>query len=82
MYTDETDVLIIPQRTTYEIQGKKFVYHIGADSTLVPKEVKVRPVPGGQNYIVDEGLNAGENILLEGVGILTAGTKISPVKAE
>lgn len=82
MYADESDVIVIPQRTTFEIQGKKFVYTIGSDSTLVATEISVRPVPGGQNYIVDQGLTVGQNILLEGVGILTAGTKIAPVKGE
>lgn len=80
MYSDEPNVVVIPQRTTFEIQGIKFVYVIDTDSTLAPTEVSVRPIPGGQQYIVDEGLSAGQNILLEGVGILTSGSKITPVK--
>lgn len=78
MYARENDVILIPQKTTYDIQGKKFVYVIEKDSTLSPNEVAVRAVPGGQNFIVDKGLKAGQTILLEGVGILGPGTKIAP----
>lgn len=81
IYSQESGKIIIPQKTTFEIQGKKFVYTVGADSTLTPAEIVVRPVPGGQQYIVDQGLQTGQNILLEGVGILTSGAKISPEKA-
>jgi membrane fusion protein (multidrug efflux system) len=80
MYDNESNVLLIPQKTTFEIQGKKFVYLIGTDSTLTPQEVVVRPVPGGQQYIVDNGLKEGQTILGEGVGILTTGSKIAPVR--
>ncbi|GAA4441799.1 efflux RND transporter periplasmic adaptor subunit [Ravibacter arvi] len=78
MYARENDVILIPQKTTYDIQGKKFVYVIEKDSTLSPNEVTVRAVPGGQDFIVDKGLKAGQTILLEGVGILGPGTKIAP----
>ncbi len=80
IYSEEPDVILIPQKTTFELQGKKFVYIIGTDSTLAPTEISVRPVPGGQQYIVDKGLEPGQTILLEGVGILTTGTKIAPDK--
>lgn len=80
MYNEEPEVVLIPQKTTFEIQGKKFVYLIDADSTLAPAEISVRPVPGGRQYIVDQGLKVGQTILLEGVGTLTTGTKISPNK--
>ncbi|ODS84227.1 MAG: efflux transporter periplasmic adaptor subunit [Cytophagaceae bacterium SCN 52-12] len=80
IYSEEPDVILVPQKTTFELQGKKFVYVIGQDSTLTPAEIAVRPVPGGQQYIVDKGLEPGQTILLEGVGILTSGAKIAPNK--
>lgn len=80
MYSKESNVLLIPQKTTFDIQGKKFVYLIGPDSTLTSQEVQVRPIPGGQLFIVDKGLTEGQTILGEGVGILTSGTKIAPVR--
>ncbi len=80
IYSEEPGVIVIPQKTTFELQGKKFVYVIGQDSTLAPTEIAVRTIPGGQQYIVDKGLEPGQTILLEGVGILASGTKIAPNK--
>ena len=77
-----TDVILIPQKATYELQGKRFVYVVGAEGEVKSKEVSVRPVPGGQLYVADSGLTSGEKIVIEGVGILTEGTKIVPVIAK
>lgn len=71
--------IIIPQSATYELQGKKMVYTTDADNAVKAVEVKVRDVPGGKFFVVDEGLKVNDKILLEGVGILPEGTRITPV---
>lgn len=60
------NALIIPQKATYEIQNKKFVFVVGADNVVKSREITITgEVP--DLYVVRGGLNADEKILLEGV---------------
>ena len=70
------DVIIIPQYATQEIQDKKFVYVLQADSTLKHTEVSISNLNDGKNYIVVGGLKAGQQIVIEGVQNLQEGQKI------
>lgn len=47
---------------------------------MVP--IKVREVPGGQFFVVDEGLTIKDKLIIEGVGILTEDTEIKPVMVD
>ena len=78
----ETDnnVILIPQRMTYEIQGKHFVYAVQPDSTVAAKEIKILSNNDGQNYIVTSGVSAGAKIAAEGINSLKDGMKIIPVE--
>ena len=76
---DMNDIILIPQYATQEIQDKKFVYVLQADSTLKHTEIKVSDLSDGKNYIVTDGLKAGDQIVVEGVQILTDGQKIVPI---
>jgi len=73
------NVILIPQAATQEIQDKKFVYVLQADSTLKHTEVKIFNLNDGKNYIVTSGLNAGDKIVVEGVQNLQDGQKIVPI---
>ena len=76
------DLIIIPQRATYEIQDMKYVYVVGDSSKAVARNIKVSPVDDGQTYIVTEGLNVGDEIVTEGVGTaVKAGTVVKPKAA-
>lgn len=73
------DLIIIPQKATYEIQDLKYVYVVGDSSKAVARNIKVSPVSDGKTYIVTEGLNVGEEIVTEGVGtVVRAGTTVQP----
>ena len=78
----ETDnnVILIPQRMTYEIQGKHFVYAVQPDSTVAATEIKILSNNDGQNYIVTSGVSAGAKIAAEGINSLKDGMKIIPVE--
>ena len=76
---DMQNVILIPQYATQEIQDKKFVYVLQSDSTLKHTEIQVSNLSDGKNYIVTSGLNAGDQIVVEGVQILTDGQKIVPI---
>lgn len=70
--------LVIPQKTTYEIQGKTFVYLVGKDGTVKSGEVSVMENDDGRFFVVEEGLQAGAQIVLEGVATLREGAPIKP----
>lgn len=75
--------IIIPQKTTYELQDKKFVFVVTDSSTVVSTEIKVLPQSNGQQYIVSSGLKPGDRIVAEGVGTsVRNGMKINPITPE
>lgn len=70
--------ILVPQKSTYEIQGKKFVYLVEDTGTVKSVEIKVMDNSGGQYFVVQEGLKAGDKIVLEGVAALQEGALIKP----
>lgn len=71
--------IVIPQKATYEIQGKKFVYVVQDDDKVVSKAIVVMDNDDGQFYVVKEGLSAGDEIVMEGLATLRDGLTIKPV---
>ena len=69
--------LVIPQTATFEIQDKVFAYKV-VDGKAVSVTIEVTRVNGGKEYIVENGLQAGDVIVAEGVGIMREGTEIIP----
>lgn len=70
------DAVIIPQKATYEILQKKYVFVVDADSVVHSREISVAAsVP--DLFIVNSGVGAGEKILLEGLRKVRDGQKIS-----
>lgn len=68
--------IAIPQKVTYEIQGKKFVYLVNQDSTVSSQAIKVMDNNDGNFYVVTEGLKIGDKIAMEGLSTLRDGTVI------
>ena len=68
-------VVVIPQSATFEIQDKVYVYNI-VDGKASSKMISVEKISNGKEYIVNEGLTPGEQIVSEGVGLLREGTEI------
>ncbi len=80
-YTME-DIILIPQSATQEIQDKKFVYVLQADTTIKHTEIRISNLNDGKNYIVTDGLQPGDKIVVEGVQMLKDGQKITPITPE
>ena len=60
------NVLIIPQKATYEIQDKIYVFVIDKNNIAKSKEIEIAgELP--DLYVVKSGLNKNDKILLEGV---------------
>lgn len=67
--------LVIPQAATFEVQDKVFAYKV-VDGKAQSAPVQVTRVNGGQEYIVESGLQPGDVIVAEGVGLFREGTEI------
>lgn len=63
-----TDVIVIPQSATGEIQGNKYVMTVDKDNVLHQQTIQIEPLQDGKNYVVTSGLTAGERIVTEGIG--------------
>lgn len=78
-----TGVIVIPQKATFEIQGSKYVYVVGKDNVISQTPIQVMALQDGSNYVVTSGLEMGQTIVVEGVGVKTSeGLTINPVTAE
>src|SRR5437868_7793859 len=69
--------LLVPQRAVTEMQGS-YQAAVGGNEN----KVEIRTVKGGERtgsmWIIDEGLKAGETIVVEGTQRVRAGTTITP----
>ena len=74
-----TDIILIPQSATTEIQDKKFVFVVQPDNTVKNTEIQVYSLNDGQNYYVTGGLKAGDKVVIEGVQALNDGQAITPI---
>ncbi len=60
------DVIVIPQKATYEIQDKKYVFVVDKNDVVRSKEITIKgEMP--DLYVVESGLSENDKILLEGV---------------
>lgn len=73
------NAILVPQKATYEIQDKHFVYVVGKDNKVKNTEITVLPQNDGTNYVVTGGLKAGERIVVEGINTLSDGKAIKPI---
>ena len=71
--------IIIPQAAVSEVQNKKFVYTLGEGNKVKYTEIKVDPQDDGNNYIVTEGLKAGDKYVTNGITKLNDGMEIVPI---
>ena len=64
----QENVILIPQKATYEVQDKRFVYALNDSNKTVPVAITVAPLDNGKEYVVTSGLEPGQRIVVEGVG--------------
>lgn len=69
------NALLIPQKATYEVLSKHYVYVITKDNRVEPREIHILgEIP--HIYIVKDGLSESDKILLEGLRKVNDGDKI------
>ena len=75
------DVIVIPQKATFELQDRRFVYVVNDSNKVASAPITVNPVTDGKNFVVTSGLQAGDRIVIEGVGTkVRDGIVITPVE--
>ncbi len=72
------NALLIPQRAVSEMQGLYQVFTVADSNKLNLKLIKIGP-KYNMSYVVDEGLTAGDRIVVGGTQLLRSGSVINPV---
>src|SRR5262249_22852371 len=72
-----TDALLVPQRAVTELQGTFQVAIVGADNKVSVRSVKVGERVGTE-WILEDGVKAGEMVVVEGVQKARDGVTVSP----
>jgi membrane fusion protein (multidrug efflux system) len=69
------NAIVIPQKATYEIQDKKYVFIVDKNDKVSSREITITgEIP--DLYVIKTGLNEGDKILLEGVQKVKENDKI------
>ena len=74
------DSILVPERAVTELQGKNFVWVIGADNKASQRAVKVGET-FGESVLIVEGVKAGERIITEGLQKVREGMPVQPKTA-
>jgi membrane fusion protein (multidrug efflux system) len=75
------NALVIPQKSTFEIQDKLYVYVVNQENVLEQRNI-VYKMRLPNFYVVESGLSKDEQILLEGVENVRNGDKVHPIHVE
>lgn len=72
-----SNVLLIPQKSTFEIQDKTYVYVVDSTNTVRTRTIDIlQRLP--HLYLVKSGLKEGERIIYEGIQTVKPDSKIQP----
>ncbi|MGQ0700108.1 MAG: efflux RND transporter periplasmic adaptor subunit [Panacagrimonas sp.] len=79
--TDRIDnALLIPQRAVQELQGKTSVWVVDAGNKVQPRDVTMG-ARIGSDWLVQQGLKAGDRVVVEGLQKLKPGVVVNPQPA-
>jgi membrane fusion protein, multidrug efflux system len=77
IYEDLKGVTVVPGKAVFEIQGQFAVYVTGEGNKIEFRRVKVGPTVG-QLRVIEEGVRAGEKVVVEGVQRLRPDMIVAP----
>jgi membrane fusion protein (multidrug efflux system) len=69
------NALVIPQRATFELLDKRYVYVVGEDGVVHQRDISLQQEMD-DIFVIDKGLKPGEHIVLEGVRQVRDGEKL------
>ena len=67
--------IVIPQEATIRLQDKTMVYKV-VDGKAVSTLITVAGINDGREYVVLDGLKAGDEIVSEGAGLVREGMQV------
>jgi membrane fusion protein, multidrug efflux system len=73
------DALLVPQKAVTEIQSTKVVYIVGSDNKVAVRSVTLGDRVG-QDYIITDGVKAGDRIIVEGLQKTRPGATVNPTE--
>lgn len=73
-----SDVFLIPQNATYQVQNKTFVYLLQDDNTVKMKEIFPSGKSGKSFIVKGNGLSEDQTIVQSGISKISNGMKILP----
>jgi membrane fusion protein (multidrug efflux system) len=71
------DALAVPESATIEMQDKVFVFAVSDSNKVVKRPITIIG-KSGENYLVKDGVKAGDRIVLTGIDHLQEGLVINP----
>ena len=78
---DAKGALLVPQRCVTELQGQYSVFVVNTENKIEAKQIKIGE-KFGDYYIVSEGLETNDKIVLEGLQKVGSGMEVNPVVTE
>jgi membrane fusion protein (multidrug efflux system) len=72
--------LLVPQRAVQELQSIYSVAVVGSDNKVAFRNVKVGPREGSL-WVIEQGLNPGDRVIVEGAQKVREGTVVTPKPA-
>lgn len=74
------EAIMVPKSSTFELQGKHFVYTIDAKDHVHHTAIEVMDTGTAKDFIVTNGLKKGDKVITEGLDNLRDGMKIKSAK--
>jgi len=69
------DVVVIPQRATYEILDKRYAFVVDKDNVVHQRDITLRSAQD-DIFVIEKGLDKDDKIILEGIRQVRDGDKI------
>ncbi len=77
------NAIVIPQKATFEVQNLKYVFTLNDSNKTVTTPIQILDLNDGKNYVVTSGLNAGDRVVVEGIGTtVRADMPVNPADAK
>ena len=69
------DAIVIPQRATFETNGKRYVYVVDKDGIARRRELAIQHELD-DSYVVKAGVGVGDKIVVDGVRLVRDGERV------
>lgn len=75
---DLDSVIVVPKKSTFEIQDKQFVYTVSDSNKVKSTPIQTRTLSTSKLFVVQSGLSATDRIITQGMGNLQDEARIKP----